>query len=92
MSLTWRLTVDLHGLGVEALSCVAAGEEPQVRSHPGAGLKVGPVAQGASFWFREESGECPDFWPGGVRHGGDVSLICSVGTERGKACPDTAPQ
>jgi hypothetical protein len=27
------------------LSCVAAGEEPRVRNHPGAGSKVGPVAQ-----------------------------------------------
>ena len=31
-----------------------------------------------------------EFWPGGVRHGGDVSLICGFRTERGKACPDTA--
>ena len=32
----------------------------------------------------------PVYWPGGVRHEGDVSLICCFHTERGKACPDTA--
>jgi hypothetical protein len=30
------------------------------------------------------------YWPGGVRHRGDVSLVCCSRTERGKACPDTA--
>ena len=32
----------------------------------------------------------PASWPGGVRHGGDVSLICCFRMERGKARPDTA--
>ena len=31
----------------------------------------------------------PGCWPGGVRHGGDASLVCGLRTERGKACPDT---
>jgi len=31
----------------------------------------------------------PDFWPGGIRHGGDVSLICGFRMERGKAYSDT---
>jgi hypothetical protein len=34
--------------------------------------------------------ECPFFWPGGVRHVGDVSPVCGFCTERGKARPDTA--
>jgi len=32
----------------------------------------------------------PADWPGGVRHVGDVSLVCCSRTERGKARPDTA--
>jgi hypothetical protein len=32
----------------------------------------------------------PADWPGGVRHVGDVSLVCSSRMERGKACPGTA--
>jgi hypothetical protein len=32
----------------------------------------------------------PVYWPDGVRHGGDVSLICRFCMERGKACLDTA--
>lgn len=32
------------------------------------------------------------YWPDGVRHGGDVSLICRSCTERGKACLDTVAQ
>jgi hypothetical protein len=31
----------------------------------------------------------PADWPGGVRHGGDASLVCCSCTERGKAGPDT---
>lgn len=32
----------------------------------------------------------PAYWPGGVRHAGDVSPVCGARTERGKAHPDTA--
>ena len=32
----------------------------------------------------------PADWPGGVRHVGDVSLICCSRTERGKACTGSA--
>jgi hypothetical protein len=39
--------------------------------------------------FRDESGGCPNSWPGGVRHTSDVSLSCGFGTERWKACHDT---
>jgi hypothetical protein len=40
--------------------------------------------------LRDKFGGCPVYWPFGVRHGGDVSLICSCRMEREKACPDTA--
>src|SRR6476620_10514050 len=45
---------------------------------------------GCSRSARDASGGCPLFWPGGVRHVGDVSPVCGSCTERGKACPDTA--
>ena len=45
---------------------------------------------GCSRSARDEFGGCPCFWPGGVRHVGDVSPICCSCMERGKACPDTA--
>ncbi|GLX03062.1 hypothetical protein Misp02_71480 [Microtetraspora sp. NBRC 16547] len=32
----------------------------------------------------------PAYWPGGVRHIGDVSPICCFRVEREKACPDIA--
>jgi hypothetical protein len=32
----------------------------------------------------------PLFWPGGVRHADDVSLICGFRVELGKACSETA--
>jgi hypothetical protein len=34
-------------------------------------------------------GGCPGFWPGGVRHGGGMSLVCGSCRERGKARLDT---
>src|ERR1700737_5594272 len=45
---------------------------------------------GCSSSARDESGGCSLFWPGGVRHIGDVSPVCGFCAERGKACPDTA--
>ena len=32
--------------------------------------------------LRDKFGGCPVYWPFGVRHGGDVSLICCCRTER----------
>lgn len=32
---------------------------------------------------------CPDYWLGGVWHGGGMSLVCCSCRERGKARPDT---
>ena len=45
---------------------------------------------GCSRSARDESGGCPLFWPGGVRHVGDVSPVCGFCMERGKAESDTA--
>jgi hypothetical protein len=45
---------------------------------------------GCSRSARDESGGCPCFWPGGVRHVGDVSPVCGFCAERGKARLDTA--
>ena len=45
---------------------------------------------GCSRSARDESGGCPLYWPGGVRHVGDVSPVCCFCTERGKARLDTA--
>jgi hypothetical protein len=39
---------------------------------------------------REEPGGRPDYWPGGARREGGVSLVCGSSTEREKASDDTA--
>jgi len=31
----------------------------------------------------------PAYWPGGVRHGGGVSLVCGVRAEQGKVLAET---
>lgn len=38
----------------------------------------------------DESGGCPVYWPGGVRHRGGVSLFCGSCMELGKAGSDTS--
>src|SRR6266571_9264807 len=48
------------------------------------------IRTGACVEFRDESGGCPVYWPGGVRCEGGASLICGFCMERGKACADTA--
>jgi hypothetical protein len=48
------------------------------------------IETGVSMRSRDESGGCPIYWPGGVRHAGGVSLVCGFYVERGKACADTA--
>jgi hypothetical protein len=47
------------------------------------------IETGVSMRPRDESGGCPIYWPGGVRHAGGVSLVCGFYVERGKACVDT---
>jgi hypothetical protein len=37
---------------------------------------------------RDESGGCPVYWPGGVRHIGGASLFCGFCMERRKAGSD----
>jgi hypothetical protein len=50
------------------------------------------VASKRGVWLfsRDEPGGCPDYWPGGARREGGVSLVCGSGTEREKASVDTA--
>jgi hypothetical protein len=47
------------------------------------------IETGVSMRSRDESGGCPIYWPGGVRHAGGVSLVCCFYAERGKAYVDT---
>jgi hypothetical protein len=42
------------------------------------------------LFSRDEPGGCPDYWPGGARREGGVSLVCGSGTEREKASVDMA--
>ena len=51
----------------------------------------GDIETGVSMRSRDESGGCPIYWPGGVRHAGGVSLVCGCCGELGKACVDMAP-
>ena len=46
--------------------------------------------RGVWLFSREEPGGCPDYWPGGARRDGGVSLVRGSGTEREKASVDTA--
>jgi hypothetical protein len=41
--------------------------------------------RGVWLFSREKPGGCPDYWPGGARREGGVSLVCGSGTEREKA-------
>jgi len=41
--------------------------------------------RGVWLFSRDEPGGCPDYWPGGARREGGVSLVCGSGTEREKA-------
>ena len=50
------------------------------------------IKTGVALEFRDESGGCPCYWPGGVRHAGGVGLVCGFCVERGKARDDTAPR
>ena len=46
--------------------------------------------RGIWLFSRDEPGGCPDYWPGGARREGGVSLVCGSGMEREKASVDTA--
>src|SRR6266567_1350877 len=48
------------------------------------------IRTGACVEFRDESGGCPVYWPGGVRCEGGASLICGFCMELGKAGVDSA--
>jgi hypothetical protein len=46
--------------------------------------------RGVWLFSRDEPGGRSDYWPGGARREGGVSLVCGSGTEREKAGVDTA--
>ena len=46
---------------------------------------------GVWLFSRDEPGGRPDYWPGGARREGGVSLVCGSGTEREKASVDRRP-
>ena len=46
--------------------------------------------RGVWLFSRDQPGGWPDYWPGGARREGGVSLVCGSGTEREKASADTA--
>ncbi len=46
--------------------------------------------RGVWLFSRDQPGGRPDYWPGGARREGGVSLVCGSGTEREKAGVDTA--
>jgi hypothetical protein len=41
--------------------------------------------RGVWLFSCDEPGGCPDYWPGGARREGGVSLVCGSGMEREKA-------
>ena len=43
------------------------------------------------LFCRDEPGGCPDYWSGGARRVGGVSLVCGSGTEREKASVESDP-
>jgi len=49
------------------------------------------IKTGAAWGVPGGAWRVPADWPGGVRHVGDVSLVCCSRMEREKACPGTAP-
>src|SRR5215204_5217461 len=46
--------------------------------------------RGVWLFSRDEPGGRPDYWPGGARREGGVSLVCGSGTEREKASVESA--
>src|SRR5438552_18588864 len=46
------------------------------------------IKTGAGIRFRDESGGCSAYWPGGVRHIGDASPVCCICVGPEKACRD----
>jgi hypothetical protein len=50
---------------------------------------MGDIETGVSNGSRDEPGGRSAYWPGGVRHVDDVSLVYGFRVEQEKACPDT---
>ena len=69
------------GPGVPGWACAVEASLAKSRWHR---------KRGVWLFSRDEPGGCPDYWPGGARREGGVSLVCGSGTEREKASVDTA--
>jgi hypothetical protein len=69
------------GPGVLGRACAVEASLAQTRWHR---------KRGVWLFSRDQSGGRPDYWPGGARREGGVSLVCGSGTEREKASVDTA--
>jgi hypothetical protein len=68
-------------LGIPGWACAVEASLAQTRWHRKRGIWV---------FSRDELGGRPEYWPGGARREGGVSLVCGSGTEREKASDDTA--
>ena len=64
------------GRGGPGWACAVEASLAQLRWHR---------KRGVWLFSRDEPGGCPDYWPGGARREGGVSLVCGSGTEREKA-------
>jgi len=62
-------------------ACAVEASLAQIRWHRKRGIWL---------FSRDQPGGRPDYWPGGARREGGVSLVCGSGTEREKASADTA--
>jgi hypothetical protein len=96
--LRWLKTVVVSDRGEGALDASGGDREDVPESARSGGSRGGACAVEASLaksrwhrkrgvWLfsRDEPGGCPDYWPGGARREGGVSLVCGSGTEREKA-------
>ena len=73
------------GKGVLEASGGDQGDDRRLRCRD---LKDG-IRTGLGSRTRDGVWRVPMYWPGGVRHRGNASLICCFHAERGKAFPDT---
>jgi len=95
--LRWLKTVVVSDRGEGAVDASGGDQEDVPESaRPGFSGRVCAVEaslaklrwhqkRGVWLFSRDEPGGCPDYWPGGARREGGVSLVCGSGMERAKA-------
>ena len=98
--LRWLKTVVVSDRGEGAVDASGGDQEDVPESARFSGWVCAVEASlGKSRWHRKRGvwlfsrdgpGGRPDYWPGGARRVGGVSLVCGSGTEREKAGVDTA--